>query len=177
MVVIMPPRSKVDLLPEDIRTELEARLIKDGFSGYRQLSEWLADQGFEISKSRLHVWGQDFEDRLGALRKVTAQARAIVAESPDDDGAVNDALIRLTQEKVFTLMADLEVEMSTGDLAKITRAVANLSRASVSQKKLAKEIREEALEHAAQRVEDAALSNGLSAEDAKFWREQVLMGM
>lgn len=174
---MMPPRSKVELLPEDVRTELEARLIKDGFSGYRELSEWLSDQGFEISKSRLHVWGQDFENRLGALRKVTAQARAIVAESPDDDGMVNDALIRLTQERVFTLMAELEVEMSTGDLAKITRAVANLSRASVSQKRLAKEIREEALENAAQRVEDAALSKGLSEEDAKFWREQVLMGM
>mgnify|MGYP003664657788 CR=1 FL=1 len=170
----MPPRSKVDLLPDDVRSELESRLIRGGFSGYRDLSDWLSDEGFEISKSRLHAWGQDFEHRLGALRKVTAQARAIVAESPDDDGAVNDALIRMTQEKVFALMVELDVEMTAGDLTKITRAVANLSRASVSQKKLAAEVRQQTVTDAAAVAEKVAKASGMTAEAVEAIKRDIL---
>ena len=47
----MPQRSKVDLLPDQIREDLEHHLIQGGFSGYRELSLWLGEQGFEISKS------------------------------------------------------------------------------------------------------------------------------
>ncbi len=137
----MPPRSKVDLLPDGVRAELERRLIQGGFSGYRGLSDWLAEQGFEISKSSLHSWGQDFEDRLGALKKVTEQARIIVAENPDDDGSVNDALIRLVQEKAYGALMDMEIDPEKIDLPKLMRVIADLSRASISQKRLMAEVR------------------------------------
>lgn len=174
----MPPRSKVDLLPDPVREELERRLMKGGFSGYRDLAAWLAEQGFEISKSSLHAWGQDFEARVGALKRVTAQARAIVAESPDDEGSMNDALIRLTQERVFGLMMDLEIDLGPGELAKVTKAVAELSRASVSQKRLMAEVRAEmerqAREAAAKVADGAARKAGLSADARRRIEEEIL---
>lgn len=148
----MPPRSKVDLLPDQVREELERRLIQGGFSGYRDLAEWLSDQGFAISKSSLHAWGQGFEDRLGSLKRVTEQARAIVSENPDDDGAVNDALIRLVQEKAYGLLMDMEIDPDGIDLPKLMRVIADLSRASVSQKRLAKEVREQIAEEERRRA-------------------------
>lgn len=166
----MPLRSKVDLLPDAVREDLEHRLIKGGFSGYRELAQWLTDQGFEISKSSLHSWGQDFEDRVGALKRITAQARAIVAESPDDDGAVNEALIRLTQERVFSLMMDLELDLGPTQLAKVTKAVADLSRASVSQKRLMAEVRKRDSDNL-----DAAVAAGEIDADAAA-RARRIMG-
>lgn len=170
----MPQRSKVDQLPDGVREELENRLLKGGFSGYRELAAWLTDQGFEISKSSLHSWGQDFEDRVGALKRITAQARAIVSESPDNDGAVNEALIRLTQEKVFSLMMDLEVNLDAGKLAKVTKAVADLSRAAVSQKRLATEVRKQAAEDAANNATAAGREAGLSDDTIELIRNRVL---
>ncbi len=166
----MPPRSKVDKLPDTVREDLERRLIKGGFSGYRELAQWLTDQGFEISKSSLHSWGQDFEDRVGALKRITAQARAIVLESPDDDGAVNEALIRLTQERVFSLMMDLELDLIPAQLANVTKSVADLSRASVSQKRLMAEVRKRDSENL-----DAAVAAGEIDADAAA-RARRIMG-
>lgn len=160
----MPPRPKVETLPADIRAELDARLIKAGFGDYVALSEWLSEHGFTISKSSLAVYGKDFEARVSALQRVTQQARAIVAETPDDDGAVNDALIRLVQEKVFGVLVDLETELSNGDLAKVTKAVADLSRASVSQKKLAAEIRKDMAAKAVKAVDKALKSAARAGE-------------
>ena len=85
----MAPRSKVQLLPEATRQVLEQRLIAGGFAGYEALAEWLAEQGFAISKSALHRFGSKFEDRCQALKIATDQARAIVEGSPDDDGAMS----------------------------------------------------------------------------------------
>lgn len=166
----MPPRSKVEQLPTDVREELDRRLQSNGFANYVQLSEWLAEKGYPIGKSALHSYGQDFEARLGSLRKVTEQARIIVSENPDDDGAVNDALIRLTQEKVFGLLIDMEIDPEDVDLVKLTRAIADLSRASVSQKKLAREIRAEVADEA----EAAVKEMGLTADRAAELRHKLL---
>lgn len=166
----MAPRSSVLDLPPELKEELDRRLVKGGFSGYLALSEWLADGGFDISKSSVHRYGQDFEARVGTLRLVTEQCRAIIEESPDDQGMVNEALIRLTQERVFNLMMDLELKLSAKDLAGITRAVANISRASVSQKRLMNEYRERVADTAV----EAAIQKGLSKENANFLRAEIL---
>lgn len=165
----MPRRSKVDLLPNSIREDLEQRLIKCGFSCYRELSKWLFERGFEISKSSLHTWGQSFEERVSALKRITAQARAIVTESPDDDGSVNEALLRLTQERVFSLMMDLELDLAPAQLTKVTKAVADLARASVSQKRLMSEIRRRDFKKL-----DAAVTKGTIDADAATRARRIL---
>ena len=42
---MMPARSKITQLPDEIRAELERRLITGGFSDYSSLELWLRDQG------------------------------------------------------------------------------------------------------------------------------------
>ncbi len=131
----MPARSKVDLLPEDVRQALEQRLIAQSFSGYESLAEFLQEKGFEIAKSSLHRWGTRFEERVRALKIATDQAKAIVEASPDDEGAMTDALMRLTQEKLFGVLLDLEVDPETIELPKLTRAIADLSRGTVTRRR------------------------------------------
>ncbi|MNN37292.1 hypothetical protein D3C81_1512300 [compost metagenome] len=172
----MAARSKVLGLPPEVKAWLDQALAENNFSDYQTLSEELETRGFAISKSALHRYGQNFEERLSALRLASEQARAVVAAAPDDEGAVNDALVRLTQEKLFTLLLSPEGKV---DISKVGKTVSELVKASVVQKKYAAEaeVRRTALKDAADRIDSAAQARGLTAEEATFWREQVLKGV
>ncbi len=163
-------------MPDEVRQELEKRLIQGGFAGYVDLAEWLNEQGFEISKSSVGRYGKNFKNRLQALKVATDQAKAIVEASEDDAGAMNDAIIRLVQTKTFELLVELEADNK--DLPRIGQMVAKLAQAAVRQKKWQQEmegkIREKALEEAAQAVGAAAAEQGLNNEQAEFWRKKVL---
>ena len=170
----MPRRSKVELLPDDVKEWLDKALVEGNFRDYRLLSELLRARGHEISKTCVHEYGQKFEDRLKALKMVTEQARAVVQAAPDDDGAVNDALVRLTQEKLFSILLAMNVDPSKIDLAKLARAVADLGKASVAQKRWQVEARKQALEDAARVAGAAAKNAGLSAEFVETMRRDIL---
>ena len=170
----MPPRSKVEQLPPEIKAWLDQALVEKNFGQYRLLAEELKARGCAISKTSLHEYGQAFEERLKALRLVTEQARAVVQASPDDDGAVNDALVRLTQEKMFGILMEINVDPDSVDLAKLARAVAELGKASVAQKRWQTEARRQALEEAANAAEKIATKGGLSAESVDALKREIL---
>ena len=169
----MPARSKVHDLPAAVKQWLDDALVEGNFSGYEALAEELKSRGCEVSKSSLHRYGQQFEERLAALKLATEQARAVVAASPDDDDAMNQALIRVTQEKLFTLMMNMQIDPKTVDIAKITRSIADLARSSTDAKKYAREVREKA-KAAAEEVANTVKSAGLTDEAAEAIRAKIL---
>ena len=164
----MPQRSKVAQLPDEVRAELDRRLIAGGFAGYVALSEWLADAGYAISKSALAAHGGRLERRIEALRLATEQAEALIAASPDDAGAVADASIRLAQERIFELLLAAE----GGDLKELAgaaRALAETARAGTA----IRAERRKALAQAAERAGQAVRKAGLSADTAAAIREAI----
>lgn len=165
----MPPRSKVHALPDAVREALHQRLIENGFGGYEDLSAWLDGQGFEISKSALHRYGTDFEARVDKLRYATEQAKAIVEAAPDDEGAVNDALIRMLQEKYFHALQEIEIDPSKLKLKEIGLAIARISRASVAQKKWMAEVRDELERKKAQAIGEAEVIGREHGLDDEGW--------
>lgn len=166
----MPPRSKVGALPAEVKAWLDQALVENNFSGYEALSAELAERGYSIGKSALHAYGQSFEDRLSRLRMASEQAKAVVTAAPDEEGAVNEALMRLVQEHLFNL---LMAENGKVDLPKVAKAVAELGRASVVQKKWQAEVKARA-EVAAQAVERIVRKGGLNAETVNEIRRQIL---
>lgn len=170
----MPRRSKVEGLPSDVKAWLDQALVQNNFSQYELLSAELGKRGYEIGKSGLHRYGQQFEERLKTLRVVTEQARAVVQAAPDEDGAVNDALVRLTQEKMFSILMEMNVDPEAVDLPKLARAVAELGKASVAQKRWQAEARKQALADAAKEAGEAAKSAGLTDEAAAQIQKRIL---
>lgn len=166
----MPPRSKVAALPAEVKAWLDQVLVENNFSGYEALSAELADRGYSIGKSALHAYGQTFEDRLSRLRMASEQAKAVVTAAPDEEGAVNEALMRLVQEQLFNMLMAADGKV---DLPKVAKAVAELGRASVVQKKWQTEVRERA-ESAAAKVEKIARKGGLTAETVDAIRREIL---
>lgn len=168
----MPPRSKVAALPPEVKAWLDQYLVESNFGGYEALSAELEARGYSIGKSALHRYGSEFEDKLAALKMSSEQAKAVVQAAPDDEGAVNEALMRLVQEHLFKLL------MATGDdkkmdLPKVAKAVAELGRASVVQAKWKAEVRAKA-EAAANQIEKIAKKGGLNAETVDEIRRQIL---
>lgn len=138
----MPPRSRIAKLPEETRSELNRRLQKNSFSGYEALSEWLKEEGYEISRSAVQAYGSAFEQKMGALRLATEQAKAIADAAADNGNAMGEALVMLAQEKAFQVLLDLEINAEDQSFAQLTRSIADLNRAAVQQKKFAQEFRD-----------------------------------
>lgn len=169
----MPPRSKVHALPKAVKAWLDGALIEGNFAGYEGLADELKARGCDVSKTAVHRYGQAFEERLATLRLVTQQAKAVVEASPDDDDAVNQALIRVTQEKLFTVMMDLQIDPKQVDIAKITRSIADLSRSSTASKEYANKVKLRAKE-AATDVAAVAKKAGLTDEAVAEIKKRIL---
>jgi len=166
-------RSKVMLLPDAVLDELNERLVKGRFSGYVQLAAWLKEKGFAIGKSSIGRYGQKFEDKLAALKIATDQARAVVNASPDDDGAMNEALMRLIQEKLFSILRDMNVDPKKINIASLVRAVAEFTRANVAHRKYREHVRERS-KAAAASIEKIAKKGGLSKGAVAEIRREIL---
>ena len=169
----MPRRSKVKSLPKDVREALDEKLVEEGFQNYEDLADWLADLGYDISKSSVHRYGQEFEDRLEALRIATAQAKEITEQVGDDEGALGDALTAVVQEKAFGLLTSMEMEEQEVEFTSLMNAIARLQKASVQQKKFMQEMREKA-QQAAEEAEEIAREGGLSEDGAEKIRAKIL---
>lgn len=174
----MPARSLIDLLKPETREKLDKELVRRNFAGYREMvdvvNEQLASEGLElrVSKSALHRYGQDLEERLAALRRSTEVARTLSKEVGDDEGVMNDALMRLVQDKLFNLTLNMDLPEEV-DIYKLGRVVAELGKASVLQKKHQIAIKSKA-ETVAQVVAEKAAQGGLSPEAVDAIRRDIL---
>ncbi|WP_165674961.1 DUF3486 family protein [Metapseudomonas otitidis] len=173
----MPPRSKVAQLPAEVKAWLDQALVENNFSGYEALSAELGERGFTIGKSALHAYGQGFEERLASLRMASEQARAVVQAAPDDEGAVNEALVRLVQEKLLQVLLAADGKL---DIGKVGKAVAELVKASVVQKKWSAEhrraIRAEFAAEAAEAVSEELRGQDGMSEQLEERIRGILLG-
>jgi hypothetical protein len=167
----MPARSKIKCLPEDIRAELNRRLQASAFSGYSALEVWLQELGFEISRSAIHNYGQEFEEKIFAIKVATEQAKAVVEAAGDEEGAMSEALIRLIQKKAYDVLIKTQDD---ANLPKMGTMIARLSHAAVSQKKWMAEVKGKA-KQALQNIEEKTKSGkkSLDPETLRIIREEI----
>lgn len=166
-------RSSIDLLPEGVRADLDKRLVQGGFSDYQGLSDWLGENGFKIGKSSVHRYGSKLEEKFEAIAASTQAAKSLIAASPDDDSSVNEAVLRLVQEQLFNLMMDSTGALEPKDLSAIARAVADVTRGSISNKKYRAEVKAKS-ELAAKEIDIKVRSAGLDEATAAEIRQKIL---
>jgi len=175
----LPNRGKIRALPKELREDLDRRLMDSGFRDYRGLARWLKSRGYTVSHAALHKYGSKFERRLEAVKLATAQARAIVAASPEDDTVIAEGLMRLVQSSLFQVLVDLEAvkREQKPNLMPIAKTVASLARASVMQQKWNAEIRARLADKVGavrDKVSEAEREAGLSARTAETIRQALL---
>ena len=169
-------------MPEEIRRALNERLLQNAFSDYRGLVDWLSGQGFVISRGALHRYGKKFQERAEMVLFSAEQAKVLVAALDDEGGAMNEALLRLATEQVYTMLLDSrgddgKVTLTPTELSKLLVGVGNITKASDIHQKRAKRVREEMekrVRDAVQAADGIMKREGIPKEVAKVLREEFL---
>lgn len=161
----MGRRSKLRTLPTEVRERLEAEMDRLGYSGYRELADWMKSLGHETSESALQRYGKEVqsrvEHRLQQVRLASAVANAM-GRAVEDDG---EAIAISTQIQAQTIFHDIIFAAEEGDTKAViqaTRALAELQRAGISLRRERKLGRQEALKDATEAVDRAAEDLGQS---------------
>jgi hypothetical protein len=174
----MPPRSKLDLLPDEIRQELTRKLIANAFGKYEEIAEWLGTQGCEIRKSALHDYGQRLRKLIERQSRTTRAAEALMAEAPDEQAARSAAIIATAETDLFDLLADLQEtdELSVPErlklLSQVSRASADLSRAGISVGRYRHEV-EARVKAAEDKVSKIATKGGIAPAQSEAIRAAI----
>lgn len=181
-------KSSISRLPVEQREHVE-RLLREG---RLTLDEMIADlqarfpgeAAADVSRSALHRYDQAFAELTERMREIDHASNALVGEFGDSLGEkastlLTNAVVTLVTDVALKKQAEDKVDVETArKLARAAKDALDTKRVDVNVRKaIAAEAREKALRDAASRVDAAAQERGLTAEDAKFWREQVLMGM
>ena len=157
----MPPKSKVLALPSHVLAYLDEALAANGGQQYVALEKELAKRGYKVGKSNLQrYYANDLEPRLKALNMATKMAETVAAAS-GTGATMLKGTVCLLQEKIFRVLVDCEEggeELDASNLSKLTRAVSDLSRASLQVEKFVFEARKQAIEDAVGEVKKAANS-------------------
>ena len=178
---MMGRQSSITALPEPVRQALNCELAARNFSGYEALEAWLRDQGFEISKSAIHRYGQKIERRMQAIKASTEAAKLIVEAAGDDQDARSESVIALVQTEMFdSIIAiqeaddeDLSPADRLGMMSKAAKNIATLARASIAQKQYKATVQAKAAE-VADKAARLASKGGMSADAAAEIRKMIL---
>jgi len=103
-------------------------------------------------------------------------AKAFAEVVGDDGAAMNQTLTALAQQELMAVIRE-GTYIDEIKLPDLVRSIASLNRSDINTRKFQIEqaARYKALDEAANAVEKAAIEQkGLSAEQAQFWRQQVL---
>lgn len=181
----MARKSAIDQLAPEHKKSLDDKLFDNGFNGYLDLTEWLQNLGYEISKSSVHRYGKKLETKLAAAKVATDMAMHFAENAADDTAALSNATITLMQTEAFNglvALKELEEDQTPEErlllLAKISKSMAELTRASITQKKWEGEVKEKAraelLAEQAEKLEEYAQAGGMGADQVDFWRRTFL---
>ncbi|MCU4306990.1 DUF3486 family protein [Acinetobacter ursingii] len=177
----MARESSIDQLADEDKVWLDKRFMDQGFCGYEEIANILQERGYNVSKSSVHRYGQKVEQKLAAVQASTQAAMMIADAAPDDSDMRSSAVLSLVQTELFNaLIALQESENPDADpadrimlMAKAGKGIAEISKASVNQKKWESEVKER-VQAAAKAVDKIAKKGGLSAETAAEIRKQIL---
>lgn len=136
--------SKVDELPEEIRREVDIRLM-DTSNTYQGISDYLKSQGYDISKSAVGRYAMRSNTAMQRLLEAQAQTEKlvqVVQKNPDAD--YTEAGMRMLMDGLINKMATAEEEFDQMPLDKAGRLLASLSRTKVYKDRVRQDMQKKA---------------------------------
>jgi hypothetical protein len=176
--------SSVDMLPEDLRVQVNADLRERRKTQKRILREVnpeLSERGEKpLSKSALGRYAQWAEEKNAMMRTAQAAANTMVGGLGEHTGtdigrAVTDLVKTLTFDLVLRAQdGDSDEPIDVDTLNKVALIAQRIERASKISLERETAIRDQVMAEAAERAGEAAKAQGMDEDQARFWREKVL---
>lgn len=136
--------SKIDELPEQLRLQVDL-MLADTSNTYVEISKFLKENGYEISKSSICRYAGRTNTALQRVKEAQMQTDKLVQvikENPDAD--YTEAAIVLTMNGLVNRMATAEEEFDAMPLDKAGRLIASLSRTKVYKDRVRQDMRNKA---------------------------------
>ena len=136
--------SKIDELPSEIKGQVDV-MLSDTSNSYQDVSGWLKEKGYEISKSSVGRYA--VRSNTAAQRLLEAQSRTealvnVVRKNPDAD--YTEAGLMLMMDGLINRLATAEDEFDYLPLDKVGRLIASLSRTKVYRDKVRQDMKDKA---------------------------------
>lgn len=181
-------RSKIDLLPEEIRRELDAKL-RDGRLTQQEVLDYINDlieqsqlppdekEQLKISRSGLNRYSTQMETIGKDLRELREVSNALVAQLGDKPtGDVSRMILEIGRTQLFKAMMSQSSseEMDIGMIKDAMLAAQRLEAAAMHSHKREKEIRQLFAAEAAEAAEKVATQQGLTIEGVAALKREIL---
>ena len=126
--------STIDQLPDDVRVELDARLA-DTANTYEELSAWLKERGYQISKSAIGRY---------SIRSTQAAQRVAETVEAHPDLDYTKAASMVLMDGLMQRVSTAEDDFAEMPLDKAGRLIASLSRNATYEKRVRQEMKKKA---------------------------------
>lgn len=136
--------SKIDELPDELRMKVDV-MLADTSNSYQYVSDYLKEEGFDISKSSVGRYATRTNRAMQRLLEAQAQTDRliqVVRENPEAD--YTEAAILLTMNGLLNKVATAEEEFNEMPLDKAGRLIASLSRTKVYKDRVKQDMRRKA---------------------------------
>ncbi len=178
-------RSKIDLLPSEIKAELNA-MLRDGRLEQQEIldlvNEQIAEAGLnddaKLSRSGLNRYATRMEEIGAKIRQTREVAEVWTAKLGD---APTSEVGKLLQEVVRTMAFETGMAMSESEepvppkvLSQLALAMQRVEQAAMASHKREQEIRKAFAEEAANAAETIAKAQGLTREGVQAIKQQIL---
>lgn len=165
----MPPRRKVDLLPEELRARIKQALRERGFAGYEELTaeinDWLEEAGLEITlgKSAVHAFGQDYQQLSKLQDEAGAWAKEWISETDVSEEADRQrVLVKMMSSIAFKVLKSQAMKegdkIDPRDLHFLGRMMKDVMQSSGIREQLMVKERERIAAEAAKAARDEAVA-------------------
>lgn len=182
----MPPVPKIAQLPPEIRRWLHETLVDRAFGDIVAVTDELqamlrkADIAIYIGKSAVGAESLKLKRAQESIKASTEAAKLIVDSARDDGDARGEALMALISSDMFDcLLKSREAEGEEDPIARLAlmseaaKSASRLTMASVSQRKMRRDVEERAAK-AAEAVTKIARTGGLQQSQVDEIRAQIL---
>ncbi len=158
---------KASDLPVDVLDQVD-RLLVEGTS-YEDISDFLAEQGFEISKTAIGRHGEEFFETCRKLRVMEEKSR-VLASHGGEGLILEEAASRLLAQTILEALLSGEIQKDL--LPKILSDFTRLQSSNVQREKLRESMRR--TEKSAEDEDESGRRGGLSDEAAAEIRRKIL---
>ncbi len=167
--------SSVETLPPEIKSWLDQQLVQRRFTGYQDLAQALARQGYRISRSALGRYGKKYKEELKRLRQSIEMAKGFAEVVGDDGAAMSQTLTALAQQALMEIVRDGLYDRDI-KLPALVQAIAQLNRSDIATKRyqIEQQARRRALEEAAEQAQQSLARQGLSGQAIEAIKKDIL---
>lgn len=172
--------SKIDALPPDVKAEVDAMLLDSSIT-YTQISEFLNEEGYVISRSAVGRYALRTNDATSRLQEIQQRTEALVKvaqQNPDLD--YTEAGMQFLMDGLINRLAMAEEEFDEMPLDKAGKLVTALSRTKAYKDKVRQDLQsntEKAFKGMEAEIMAAIKGNKALADEMKSILERAKVAM